>query len=129
MAILNDLPVWQKLNVSAFLASSVSIGISATHGQAFVTRNGTHYLPFIKHPVVVLGAESKDQLQRALKRARDRGLAIGIYTGALFHTRSEEGNLEEIRQSDDESLDLVGLIVYGENKKVDKAMEGLKFHV
>ena len=40
----------------------------------------------------------------------------------------EEGNHTEIGKSMDEEQDLAGIVLYGENKKVDKALDGLKFH-
>jgi hypothetical protein len=50
------------------------------------------------------------------------------YTEKLFDTRSGEENVEIISSQNSEYLDLVGIIIYGENKKVDKALDGLKFH-
>jgi hypothetical protein len=34
----------------------------------------------------------------------------------------------EISKHTDESQELTGIVLYGENKKVDKALDGLKFH-
>jgi hypothetical protein len=123
-----DLLDWQKLNVSAFLASAVAVQFSETHGGPFVTADEVTYLPFIKHPVLVYQADGIEPIRRALGRARDRGLAIGIYTRPLFETKGEEGNLAAIAELADAEQDLVGLVVYGENNKVDKALQGLKFH-
>ena len=53
VAILSDLPDWQKLNVTAFLASSVAIASPQTHGAPLVSASGTAYLPFIKHPILI----------------------------------------------------------------------------
>ena len=119
---------WQKLNVAAFLASAVAVRFSETHGQPFVTADQVAYLPFIKHPVLIYQADGIDQMRRALGRAKDRNLAIGIYTQPLFATKGEEGNLAAIAQLTDAEQDLVGLVLYGENNKVDKALHGLKFH-
>lgn len=128
MVIRRDLPEWQKLNVAAFLASSIAVKFPETHGKPFVTASGTEFLPFIKHPVLVYAAEDQAQITRAFQRAGERELHIGIYTRPLFATKNEEGNLEEIARLKDEELDLAGIIIYGENKKVDKAVKDLKFH-
>jgi hypothetical protein len=124
----NDLLPWQKLNVVSFLAGSIAIQFPDTHGGEFITSDGAHFLPFIKHPVLIYKADTKEKLQRAFARARERELAIGIYTRPLFNTRSGEENVNEIARCKLNELDLVGIIVYGENKKVDKALDGLKFH-
>ncbi|PZP43327.1 MAG: DUF2000 domain-containing protein, partial [Pseudopedobacter saltans] len=96
--------------------------------EDFVTADGISFLPFIKNPTLVYKADSVKKLTRAFNRARDRDLAIGIYTRQLFDTRSGEENIVEIAKHKVDDLDLVGIIVYGENKKVDKALDGLKFH-
>ncbi|WP_373464090.1 DUF2000 family protein [Chryseobacterium ginsenosidimutans] len=46
----------------------------------------------------------------------------------MFATKNEEGNIGEIAKHADQALNLAGIIIYGENKKVDKAIDKLKFH-
>src|SRR5215470_16982913 len=128
VVVRGDLLDWQKLNVAAFLTSAVAVRFSETHGRPFVTAEQVTYLPFIKHPVLIYRADGVEPIRRALARARDRGLAIGIYTRPLFETKGEDGNLDAIAKLPDAEQDLVGLVVYGENNKVDKALQGLKFH-
>jgi hypothetical protein len=128
VVIKEDLLSWQKMNVVAFLAGSIAIQFPETHGQEFVTADKVRFLPFSKHPVLVYKAETKEKIQRAFERARDRELAVGIYTDPLFATKSGEENVAEIAKRSVSDLDLVGIIIYGENKKVDKALDGLKFH-
>ncbi len=126
--IRSDLKDWQKLNVTAFLASSVAIKFPETHGGDFVTASNSQYLPFLNQPVMIYAAEGLPQIQRAFNRAKDRELAIGIYTEPLFSTRGEAENLAGIATFKDEEQDLVGIIIFGDNRKVNKALDGLKFH-
>lgn len=128
IVLKEDLQPWQKLNVSCFLAGSIAIQFPETHGRPLVSASGSAYLPFFKQPILVYQAESPDKLRRAFSRAKERGLPIGIYTQALFETSNEEENTAEIAARTDDELNLVGLIVYGDNKKVDKALDGLRFH-
>lgn len=128
IVLLDDLLSWQKLNVVSFLASGIAIKFPETHGGNFTTADGITFLPFIKHPVLIYKAETMEKLQRAFSRARERELSIGIYTKQLFDTRSGEENVAEIASRTMTELDLVGIVVYGENKKVDKALDGLKYH-
>lgn len=128
IAIKGDLLPWQKLNVVSFLASGIAIQFPETHGKAFVTADKAEFLPFLKHPMLIYRAETPEKLQRAFRRARDRELVIGVYTEQLFDTRTGEENLAEIASHPADELNLVGIIVYGENKKVAKALDGLKFH-
>jgi hypothetical protein len=128
IVIKDDLLIWQKLNVAAFLASAVAIQFPETHGKEFTNSSGSVYLPFIKHPILIYKADTDDQIKRAFIRAKERALAIGIYTKPLFATKNEEGNHIEIGRFTDEGQELAGIVLYGENKKVDKALGGLKFH-
>ncbi len=126
--VRDDLKNWQKLNVTAFLASAVSIAYPELHGRPLVTASGNTYLPFLKQPMLVYKAEGIEQLQRAFNRAKERELGIGIYSFPLFETMTEEDNLKETASHTDEEQDLVGLVIYGDSKKVSKAIDGLKFH-
>ncbi|MEE9361152.1 MAG: DUF2000 domain-containing protein [Cellulophaga sp.] len=128
IVIKNDLLNWQKLNVASFLASSVAIKFPETHGKEFVNASKSEYLPFIKQPILIYKADDQAQINSAFSRAKQRELNIGIYTSALFSTKNEEENHIEIGKLTDENQTLVGIIVYGENRKVNKALKGLKFH-
>jgi hypothetical protein len=128
VVILRELATWQKLNVASFLTSAVAISFPATHGAPLVDAGGNAYLPFLKYPILVYEAETPDKVKRAFKRAKDRDLQVGIYVRELFATKNEEENLTVIQQFQPDELDLVGVIIYGEGKKVDKALDGLKRH-
>jgi hypothetical protein len=123
-----DLLDWQKLNVTAFLASSVAIQFPETHGQPLVTASKSTFLPFLKHPLLVYRADGPSEVRKAFARARERGVHLGIFTRPLFATKNEQENVAEIARLPDEEHELVGIILYGENKSVDKALKGLKFH-
>lgn len=126
--IRDDLKTWQKLNVTAFLAGAVAIEFPELHGRPLTTASGNTYLPFFKQPVLVYKANDTGQMQRVFKRAKERELKIGIYPSQLFNTMNEQDNIDETGRHTDDELDLVGLAIYGENKIVNKAIDGLKFH-
>ncbi|WP_027076404.1 DUF2000 domain-containing protein [Maribacter antarcticus] len=126
--IKDELLNWQKLNVASFLASSVAIKFPETHGKSFVNASKSEYLPFIKQPIIIYQADDQAQMDRAFSRAKQRELHIGIYTDSLFSTKNEDENHIEIGKLTDENQILVGIIIYGDNRKVNKALNGLKFH-
>ena len=128
IVIKDELEVWQKLNVASFLASSVAIKFPDTHGEPFINGSNSTYLPFIKHPILIFKANSDTEMKRAFSRAKERELHIGIYTAELFATKNEEEKLIQIANFTDENQNLVGIILYGDAKKVSKALDGLKFH-
>lgn len=128
IVILNDLLSWQKLNVTAFLASAVAIQYPETHGAAFSDALEKTYLPFVRQPMLIYAAENSDVLKNAFHRATERELGIGIYTRPLFATKGETENLAIIAETSTEAHDLVGIVVYGDRKIVDKALKGLQLH-
>lgn len=128
IVVRGDLLTWQKLNVAAFLSSSVAVAFPETHGKAFTNASSSTYLPFIKHPMMIYKANSQKELNRCFERAKSRELQIGIYTEPLFATKNEKENHIQIGKYSDEDQTLVGIIIYGDNRKVNKALDGLKFH-
>ena len=128
LVLSGDLLDWQKLNVTAFLASSVAIQFPETHGGPLVSASGSSFLPLLKHPVLVDRADGPPEVRKAFERALERGVHVGIYTRALFATKNEGENLVEIARHPDRELDLVGIVLYGQNKLVDKALKGIRLH-
>jgi hypothetical protein len=92
----DDLKTWQKLNVTAFLASAVTITYPELHGGHLLTASGGRYMPFIKQPVLVYKGEGLELMKRAFNRAKERELGIGIYPSPLFETMTEEDNLADL---------------------------------
>ena len=127
IAVKDDLAVWQKLNVVAFLAG----GIAARHpeliGEPYQDASGVGYLPIFGLPVLCFTGSGED-LGRARGRAKARGLSVGIYTTGMFETGNDADNRAVVKALTTEDLDLVGLAVHGERKEVDKALKGLSLH-
>ena len=60
IVIREDLAAWQKLNVTAFLASAVAGGHQETIGERYQDGSGRDYLPMFRQPVLVYGATSQE---------------------------------------------------------------------
>src|SRR5262245_46548144 len=56
IAVRDDLATWQKLNVTAFLASAVAGGRPEVIGERYQDGSGNVYLPMFRQPVLVYGA-------------------------------------------------------------------------
>ncbi|WP_233164899.1 DUF2000 domain-containing protein [Mycobacterium sp. AT1] len=122
-----DLPVWQKLNVTAFLASGIAATAVDAIGLNYADADGTDYAPMFGQPVMVFGAD-KSRLTRTLNRALDRGVSPAIFTSALFGTGHDDENRAAVAAVRRAELDVVGLAVRAERKVVDKIVDGLKLH-
>ena len=127
IVIREDMAAWQKLNVTAFLASGVAGAITETIGQPYEDGSGNHYLPMFRQPVLVYAA-SRSQLVAVHERALRRAMPMAIYTEELFKTGNDDDNRAAVRAVAVDDLNLAGLAVYGRRNDVDRVVKGLALH-
>jgi hypothetical protein len=127
IAVRDDLASWQKLNVTAFLASAVAGGHPDVIGEPYQDGSGNTYLPMFRQPVLVYAA-TPDALPDVRAKALGRGLATAVYTEEMFKTGNDGDNRAVVRAVAAEHLALVGLAIYGPRKDVDRALKGLVLH-
>jgi hypothetical protein len=127
IAVRSDLAVWQKLNVTAFLASGIAAGIGEVAGKPYEDGSGNRYLEMFRQPVLVYTGPG-EALAAARERAMARGMPTAIYTDDLFTTGDDDANRAAVRAVTAESLVLAGLAVYGPRSAVDKVCKGLALH-
>jgi hypothetical protein len=127
VVVREDLAVWQKINVAAFLVSGIAGTAPDTVGEPYVDGSGEKYLPMFRQPVLVYGADAA-AIRRAFERARARDIELAIYTAELFVTGHDEANRAEVAAVPTEELDLVGIAIRAERKLVDKVVDKLRPH-
>jgi hypothetical protein len=127
VVLRDDLEVWQKANVTAFLVSGIAGTDPATVGEPYVDASGVPYLPMFRQPVLVYGADAAG-LRRAYERARSRGVELAIYTQELFATGHDEANRAAVAAVSSDGLDLVGIAFRAERKTADKVLDKLRPH-
>ncbi|HLY29512.1 MAG TPA: DUF2000 domain-containing protein [Ktedonobacterales bacterium] len=122
-----DLPVWQQLNMTAFLASGIAATVDGVVGQPYEDATGVEYLPMFRQPVLVFGATA-EQLRVAYERARQREVRFAVFTDDLFETGHDEANRAAVKAWPSEQLRLAGMAVYADRKIVDAIVKGLALH-
>ena len=127
VAVRPDLPVWQKLNVTAFLASGVAAGVGEVAGKPYEDGSGNRYLEMFRQPVLVYTGPA-EALAAARARAIARGMPTAIYTDDLFTTGDDDANRAAVQAVPAESLALAGIAVYGPRNAVDKVCKGFALH-
>jgi len=120
-----DLAVWQKLNVTAFLASGIAARNPDIIGKPYEDGTGTTYLELFRQPVLIYGAESAD-LTMVRSRGLERGLQMAVYTMEMFGTGNDDDNRAVVLAAIE--LDLAGLAVYGPRNVVDRVVKGVSLH-
>jgi hypothetical protein len=127
VVLQDDLAVWQKTNVTAFLVSGIAATVGSVVGEPYRDASGNEYLPMFVQPVLVYEADHA-QLRRAYERAMDRDVRLAVYTRELFETGHDEANRAAVVAVPADELDLVGIAFRAERKTVDKVVDRLRFH-
>jgi len=127
MVVRYDLPIWQKLNVVAYLASGVAAGRDGVIGEPYQDASGQRYLAMFGLPVLVFAA-SADEMDTVRRRCAERELPIVIFTDELFSTYDDEANRAAVRAVESDKLALAGIGLHGRRQVVDKVLKGLRLH-
>ena len=127
VVLRDDLAVWQKTNVTAFLVSGIAATTPGIVGEPYRDASGNEYLPMFVQPVLTYVADAA-ALRRAYTRAMERGVTPAVYTAELFSTGHDEANRAAVAAVPSDELDLVGIALRAERKLVDKIVDRLRFH-
>jgi hypothetical protein len=127
IAVRADLEPWQKLNVTAFLASGIAVGADQVIGKPYEDASGNTYLELFRQPVVVYAADAAT-LSLAHQRALARGMPMAIYTMDMFGTGNDDDNRAVVRPVPAAELRFAGLALHGPRNAVDKVFKGVSLH-
>lgn len=127
IVVREDLQVWQKLNVTAFLMSGVVGAAPEIIGEPYRDAAGNLYTSLSVQPVIVLSAPAAT-LGAIHRRALDRGVRHALYIEEMFTTGHDEANRAVFAQHGPETAKVVGLALREEKKLVDKITKGARMH-
>ena len=127
IVVAEDLAIWQKLNVTAFLTSGIVGTTEGIIGEPYKDGSQRAYLPLCIQPIIVLKT-SRGRLQTILNRANSQKVAAAIYIEDMFATGHDAANRATVTNYPSGTLPLVGLAVRGEKKLIDKIVKGAKLH-
>lgn len=122
-----DLASWQKLNVTAFLASGIAGAVPEAMGAPYEDAAGRRHARLLGQPVLIFAAPS-ETLQKSWAKAVDTGLVRAAFVRSMFTTGHDHANREAFLAEDPAAPDLVGLALYGPKKDVDRIIKGAKLH-
>lgn len=122
-----DLPVWQQLNMTAFLVSGIAAAYPETIGENYQDGSGVIYLPMFRQPVMVFGA-TPDQMRTVYDRITDHQVKTAIFTEELFSTGHDEANRAAVKAVSSEALKITGLAFWSAKKTVDTIVKGVPLH-
>ena len=74
LILREDLEMWQKLNITAFLMSGIG-GTQNIIGQPYVDKDNVHYLPMSQQPIMIYSS-SGEKMSELLEKALTRKLLL-----------------------------------------------------
>ena len=126
VVVRDDLESWQRLNVTAFLASGIAANPDLL-GEPYADADDTRYLPLFRQPVLVMEGD-KNVVAAVRERAVRRGVPTAVFTADMFATTHDEANRAVVAAVRGPDLDLVGVAVHGQRNAVDKITKGAALH-
>lgn len=126
VVLRDDLAAWQRVNVTAFLASGIATAPEMV-GEPYVDADGTAYLPLLRQPVLVYQGDLAT-LRAVREKAVARELRVAVYDGGMFATGHDAANREVVAAAPGSELDLVGIALHGPKNSVDRTVKGLTRH-
>lgn len=127
IVLRNDLEMWQKLNVTAFIISAIIGKNLSIIGEKYQDASGNEYLPMAIQPMMVYRADASG-MRKTYTRVMSRDVQIAIFTVDLFSTHNDIDNRAAVADKRADELDLVGIAMRDSSKVVDKVIKGLKLH-
>ena len=127
VVVRDDLAVWQKLNVTAFLTSGIVGANQGLLGERYEDAAGNTYNALMVQPMIVMTADAAG-LRTIYRRAMDRRARFSLYIEDMFRTGHDAANRAAVKQYRPDEMTVVGLAVREDRKTVDKITKGAKLH-
>lgn len=127
LVLREDLAVWQKLNVTAFLATGIVGQTPGVIGEPFVDRAGNRYNALSIQPIIVLSAD-EHTLSQIHRRVIEREIVASVYIEEMFSTGHDAANRAVFAQFAPGYAKVVGIGLRAEKKTVDKITKGARMH-
>ncbi len=127
IVLRDDLLIWQKLNVTAFLVSGIVGANTSLIGEPYRDAAGHVYNALCIQPMVVLSCD-RETLKTIHRRALEREVKASLYVEEMFSTGNDIDNRAVFAQFDPETARVVGLALRAERKIADKITKGAKMH-
>jgi hypothetical protein len=127
IVVRDDLAVWQRLNVAAFLTSGIVGAADDAIGETYRDADGREYLALLVQPMLVLEADAR-RLETVLERANRRDVTVALYTAEMFGTGDDASNRAAVRAVRTADLDVVGIGLRAPHRDADAILRGVSRH-
>lgn len=127
IVVREDLAVWQKLNVTAFLMSGITAQSTDIMGEPYVDVDGYTYNRLCRQPIICMAADAKT-LRAIHQRSIEKGVTTSAYTEEMFSTAHDAANRAVFAKFGKDDARIVGIAFRDTKKRVDKITAGARMH-
>ncbi|UNK37259.1 DUF2000 family protein [Shinella sp. H4-D48] len=127
VVLREDLEVWQKLNVTAFLSSGIIGQKPELIGEAYRDAAGHVYNALSVQPIIVLSADGTT-LSKIHVRALERAVPASVYIKEMFSTGHDAANRAVFATFRPDDANIVGIAMHADKKTVDRITKGARLH-
>lgn len=127
IVVRDDLAVWQKLNVTAFLMSGIVGANTGIIGEPYRDAANNEHLSLSIQPVIVLAADAPTLVQ-IRRRALERKVPSAIYIQEMFATGFDAANRAVFAEHGPDESNVAGIALRAEKKVTDKITKGARMH-
>lgn len=127
IVVRDDLAMWQKLNVTAFLSTGIVSQSPEIIGEPYRDKAGNVFNALSIQPIVVVTADLAT-MAKIHGRALERGVRTSAYVDAMFSTGHDAANRAVFAETGPDDARIAGLALRADRKLVDKIVKGAKLH-
>jgi len=127
IVLREDIASWQKLNVTAFLASGIVGANPGLMGDAYEDAAGNRYSALAIQPMIIMSADAAAILA-IYRRALERKVHFSLYIEDMFRTGHDAANRASVKQYRPEQMNVVGIALREARNTVDKITKGARLH-
>jgi len=127
VVVREELAVWQKLNVTAFLSTGVAAAKPGIIGQPYQDADGNVYHAMSVQPVIVLTADG-ETLKKIHARSLSRQVPASLYIDEMFSTGHDSANRAVFAKHSLDDARIAGIAFHTDKKTADKISKGAKMH-
>ena len=129
IAVILDksLEPWQAFNAATHIAAYIgnALGENFSTGRYFITRDSVAYPRNTQYPIIILRAKTS-QLRSLVARAREQGLLHNEFIREMIETTDDQEIVSLLAQKDDESVQYLGVGLFGLNDQVNAITKSLQ---
>ncbi len=124
-----DIPGWSKLNAAAHLSASFAarMGKKLFEIEETVTTDGQKVPMNIRHAIMMKKTGDRAKLIQLKKDAEALGFEVTCFTEEMRDSRNDKEVKEKQEQKALADIQFLGILVFGEMKKIEKLTEQFSF--